>query len=802
MTPPKEEPNPPPSEPLDHRLSFTDAPPGEELADAEPETEPTPPAQPTADETVKAFEGILRPRKRQELLTEERLAQISEANFHGGIAANTLIITTGDGGEQLYRRGARGEANWERGLDQEALQRVTAVFDRPPPYNRAYACLQHNQLVIVHGPGGCGKSAAALYLAYDLQRREQVEIRKLAADTDLRRWSRSARVGRDTLYLIDGLVGTRSKEMPDHLWRELVDALKSRHAYLVISASQYVTFAAEAQAYLQVWEPPADHTAILQRHLRYYEVEEETVATWLSTDEVRQLLAKQPTPQAIYDLAHCLKGFNDGVFPSLAEALRALTISDEAAVAEWFGQAADDEERALWLALAIFNGSRFRLAQQAARLLADQIRATFSPPAAATPEPTPPKPWFQPLDDWRVRAGVELRLEDYGGQSVLPVEISRLNDPSLPQGILRYLWGRVPSFRPVLLEWLAQLGASDVSEVRIRAATAVAALAQLDYETVLRSVLERWGKESTPQTRQSLGHALRSLARSEQYGEATLLLLRDWAARGEKARVWAAARAYGLIGPDYPREAMDGWLGILARYDSLQHYRLSPTLRLSIIDPNLQPLFDSLFEAIASFFVASLAQPRVEFVRIYSQIVTALRVWLEEKDDGELFTLTSLLLFLGLMNLYIGEDSLASAEPGEAPVFQPQGAPALLVLVHFLDPQSPVLGDLAWLLERAIRTPTTRKEAIHGALHDWLVYLQATHDEQLYVSLRRVLRALARRKSFGHRWRREVGRPFEQWAARKPPSPRAAHTARRGDSALLPLPMAGRLVREVVELQG
>lgn len=800
---------PRPEEP-DDRLAK--ASPDEDVPRVEaPPNEGAPPAQEPAasvefDEPAKSFEQVLRPRNRRELIAEDKFSQIAEANFHGGIAANTLIITTGDVGDHLYRRGDPAEAHWEIGLDQEVLDRVAIVFNRPPPYEKAYDCLHHNRLVIVHGPGGCGKSAAAYYLAHEIQVQERVKIRKLSADTDLRRWSRNARAGRDSVYLIDGLLGTRSKEMPDHLWRELADALKTTHAYLVISASQYVAFAAEAQAYLQPWQPPADSASILQKHLSYFRVGEDKIAAWLSADEVKNLLAERPAPQVIYSLAHRLKQFDDGVFGSLIEALRDLALSNEGAVAEWFGLAADDEERALWLALAVFNGSRFRLAQQAAEVLAKLIRAAFEPPSATAKVPATPTPWFQPLDDWRVRAGVELRLEDYDGQSVLPVEVIRLRNPSLPQGIMHYLWGRVPRFRPVLLDWLAQLGAADTSEMRIRAATAVAALAQLEYETVLRSVLERWVKENTPQTRQSLAHALRSLARTEQYAEATFLLLRHWSAQGEIARVWAAARAYGLIGPYYPREAMDGWLGILARYNYLQHYHLSPSLRLSIIDPNLRPLFDSLFEAIASFFVAALAQPRAEFVRIYSQIITALRVWLEENDDGGLFTLTSLALFLGLMNLHIGEESLAEgdARPNEAPAFQQQGAPALLVLVHFLDPQSPALGDLAWLLGLAIRTQATRKETIHGAMHDWLVYLQSNQDEQLYAALRRMLQMLVRQPSFTHRWRREVGRPFETWAARKPPRPGPPPSSKspRPAAAPPPLPMAGRLVRDVGELQG
>ena len=756
-------------------------------------------AEPTAD-APDPLEQALRPRNRRELINEDLLYRKSEANLYGGITAGTVIINAGDRGEHLYRRGEPGEAFREFDLDESTLQRISAVFVPPRPYTRAYACLCDNGLVIVRGPAGCGKSAAAVFLAHEIRNQHGTEIRRLSADTDLHRWSGSHRVSPSTVYLIDGLLGTRAREMPDHLWRELAEELRAGRSYLVISASQYVTFGAVTQAYVQPWEPPDDSELVLARHLRLTIGDEARIKALLATEDVQKLLATRHPPQTLAWLANRLKEVDDGAL-SLAEALRVAAGSDEADVREWFDGARDDEERALWLALAVFNGSRFRLAQEAARLLTEQMREVFGQPATGAELP-PAKSWYQPDDYWRSRAGVELRLEDYDGQSPLPVEVVRLRDSSLPQGILRYLWNDVPQFRPVLLAWLARLGAGEQSETRIRAALAAAALGQLDYETVLHSVLDRWARENTPRTRQSLANALRSLATSEQYAEATLLLLRGWAEKGDKAHVWAAARAYGLIGLYYPREAMDGWLGILSRYDYLQHYRLGPTLRLSIIDPDLRPLFDSLFEAIASFFVAALDQPRADFVHIYSQVVTALRIGLEEKGDGGLFTLTSLALFLALMGLRIGEDVLVERKPDaaldEAQASMPQGAPALLVLVHFLDPRSPALDDLTWMLGLAIRTQATRKAAVHGALHDWLIYLQATHDDQLYTAQRRVLQSLVRQPSFGHRWRREVGRPFEQWAARKS----SAHRPMETKTPPPPLSLAGRLVGEVVELQG
>lgn len=768
--------------------------------------------EPDAGKPTVEFEGVLPRQDRRQLTEETTLWQAGTANFLGAASIGTFINAAGNFGDHLYRRDDRGEVDWEIGVDDVELERLVSVFVKPAPYDRAYVSLSNNRLIILRGLAGCGKSAAATFMAWEIHKHGQVAIRRLSADTDLRRWSRSDRLGRDTIYLIDGLLGTRSKEMPDHVWRELSDTLKSKNSYLVICSSQYVTFAAEAQFYIHPWEPPEDGEIVLRKHLRFNNMDEGDLTALISSSQIQGLLAKRPALQIIYLISCRLTEFDNGVFTSLEEALQGLSISDEAAVAEWFRGAVDDEERALWLALAVFNGSRFRLAQDASKLLVAQIRKTFGPPADVDKQSTQTNTWFEALgDDWRARANVELRLEDYYGHNLLPVEVARLRDPSLPQGVFRYLWGRLPRFRPVLLDWLAQLGMSEQSESRIRAATAVAFLAQLDFETVLRLVLESWVKETTRETRQSLAYALGSLALSEQYAEATFILLRNWASSREIPRVWAAARAYGIIGPYYPHEAMDGWLGILSRYDYLEHYRVSPTLHLSIVDPLLRPLFDSLFEAVASFFITALAQPRTEFIRIYAQIVTALRVWLEENDDDGLFTLTSLVLFLGLMNLRIGEDSLVEADavaegPDEVQTFRPQGAPALLVLVHNLASDNTALDDLGWLLSLAIRTRETRKATIHGALHDWLIYLQETNDEQLYVALKRVIRTLVRQPSFAvRRWRREIGLPFEQWSVRKPPKPKEKQPSKnkepRRETASPPLPMAGRLVHDVVELQ-
>jgi hypothetical protein len=793
--PPEEEtrpllPDEPDAPPPEGDAASPDTPPAEtppEAADPPPEpAAPTPPAaEPDpADSPTDDFQDVMAGRKRPDYAEERIHWQQSSANYWG----DSIGTDNSYAGDPLYRPHDHAEPVWDVPLDEkDEVRRVVTVFVPPDGYDQAFARLRDDGLIILQGAAGSGKRAGAIRLLAEVRAGGQSPIRRLPADIDLRRWLKSNQQG-EGFYLIDGFLGARAGEMPAHVWGELADALHNGRSYLVICASPSVPFTADL--YIQAWPPPRDGAAVLRSHLRYAEMDESLAAN----PEVIKLLERQLPQATIYLMARRLKEVDDGRI-SLADALRGLARNDETTAAEWFAGAANDDERALWLALAVFNGGRFRLAQDAARLLAGKIRAEFGPPGgdASSPDAPPPadkQSWFQ-VNYWRKRADVELRLEDDGGRLLLPTEVVRLGNPALPEGILRLLWHHRPDFRPVLLDWLAELGLSDQSETRVRAATTVALLASFEYETVYRQVFLRWVNANSAAARQSLAFALGTLTRTGQHVNATFVLLRNWAESREIPGVWAAARAYGVVGLAHPRAAMDGWLGILARYNYLEHYRISPTLRLSIIDPKLRPLFDSLFQAIASFFIATLEQPRADFVHAYTQIVTALRVELEAKDDDGLFTLTCLILFLGLATLRVGVES-AAGDDADSPPAQPRGAPALLVLVHFLDPDATAVDDLAWLLNRAIRAVETRKPLIAGALHDWLVYLEETQDSQLYDAFGRVLRALVRQPEFTKRSGREIGFPFEQWAARRADPHRPAQP---------PLPLAGRLVREIPELQ-
>lgn len=761
------------------------------------------------------------PPTRQTLNAERQQHSAATANFYGGVNISAFWPVSD---EPLYRPGERLESAWEGDVDAAEVQHIGFVFERPPAYGPALACLQEKRLVILHGPDGSGKSAATIHLARTIHISSQASMRVLSADANLLRWSSVGRLRRDTVYLIDGFLADRARQVADHVWRELAGSLRDANCWLVICASEFVTFGDGATPYRQQWAAPPDSALILRKHLQVADVDQGDIDRLLAAPEVTAVLNRRPSPRQIRLLAQRLVTHLDGGYDTPAEALRDFATGDETVIANWFKGAKNDEERARWLALAVFNGSRFQLALEASQKLAQRITVAFPPPKEQQRPPDdqpapPPDLWFTPLiqkDDWRTRAGVELRHEAYYGANMPTAEVVRLKNPELPRVVLGYLWDRVPEFRPVLLEWLVELGLSSQSEARIRAGTAAAFLAEREYETVLHQVLERWVAvaATSREARQSLAYALGSLVTAGRYADASFILLQNWARSSNVGRVWAATRAYGIIGLAHPRQAMDGWLDILARYDYLKEVKIDPSLRVKVIDPDLARFFTSLLEAITSFFINALTQPRPEFVRVYGEIVSSLRVNLEERDDDGLFTLTILILFLGLMTLRIDADvaplanettptvdkaaeavdeATATVEPAIGGLGSLRGreAPALLVLVHNLEDDAPALDDLGKLLGRLIQQRETRHAAIHGALHDWLAYLQETGDEQLFVALCRVMKTLVRQKSFAdRRWRREVGLALEHWTARRP-----------GRVAAPPLPLAGRLLDEITELQ-
>lgn len=671
-------------------------------------------------------------------------------------------------GQQLYDAAVQtGQVSFSS-IEGEEIQFLASVYVKPPElYDKAYACLKKHHWVVLRGRPQTGKRASAFFMAYHL-RGGVPDLHRLSAEINLKEWVTGKDLTENRIYFIEGLSGVRAQEFHAFDWELLGKTLIKKNCYLIISARESVRFNDEDMPSERVytWLSPDNARVLVEKHLHYYGVSETAVQKLFNETVVAALLNTHLPPGRARVLAERLNQYATGEVTTLEEALRGFTVYDDETVRNRLGTALDDEERAFRISLAVFSGLRYRTVEEAAA----QLSKLLATPDARIKKEDPvtlPSLFDNYVDEKLERAQAKLSTDYPTSTSLVPVEIVRFDDVAYQPALLSFVWRKVTKIRPTLLSWLCEQGSSPYREVRMRVAAAAAFLAQLEFETVVAQVLFPWAIESDREKsrlcRATLSYTFASLVSTEQYSDPALELLRRWSQSNNRQLVWAAARAYGIVGQFYPREAMERWLDILIRSKFVERHierYILESLRI-IVDEPLRPLFDSISDAISTFFVLPLTLPKEEFGRIYKQIITSLREWVDVENQPLFCILISLPLFLGLMHISITDEEIVTEESAKSEGVK--FAPALLVLANSFERDDPCLQDVAWLLSIAIRTPETRSQAINSGLYGWLSYVE--EDPKLYPALKKVLRALINEESFNHpRWHREIGRPFENWA--------------------------------------
>ena len=706
----------------------------------------------------------------RELQEMQRVASTLFAQSHIG---NVFIGQ----GQHLYNPEVKTQRIRFTSLAPDEIEKLTQVYLKPRTYDTAYKCLKENRWVILQGRPQVGKRASALYMAFELQGRTP-DLHELSPETDLKKWIDSEDLNENRIYFIDSLTGVRAQELQAYDWRTLRNVLAEKRSYLVISVKEGVRFTTDMPSeVIHTWLPPEDARTLVRKHLLCHKISSDEAKKLLEDSTVADLIKGNLSPGQASLLAERLAAYQKGEISFLDEALKGFVVYDDKSIRDRLSVAKDDSERAFHIALAVFNGARYRSVEEAT----DRLALLLSPPSKKKKDENEDEedsevfnPFFEE-DDRIERAQAELAKEYPSEDSILAVEVVRFTDPAYQPALLSFVWRKFRRIRTLILEWLREYGRDLYSDMRMRTAATVAFLAQHEFETVVIEVLRPWAYEGVSLSRQTLGYTFASLIRIEQYSDATLALLRDWSRHGNVSLVWAAARAYGVIGPYYPREAMDRWLEILRRYNFIDRHVLE-SFRI-IVDDKVRPLYQSLFDAINTFFILSLIQPKEDFVRIYKQIISSLRDWVDVDEEYLFAVLIAIPLFVELMALPIatkenekqneeddkdGEIEKKDAKKGDEEM-ESEFAPALLVLIDACEPNDPCIQDLAWLLSVSIRTQVTRRLTVNVGLFNWVAYVN--RDPYLYDALESILSALVQEEKFNHkRWHRELGRPLENWA--------------------------------------
>ncbi|KUO21160.1 hypothetical protein [Streptomyces dysideae] len=299
-----------------------------------------------------------------------------------------------------------------------------------------------------------------------------------------------------------------------------------------------------------VWQPPAA-AEVLAAHLRTH-TGEETAAELLELPAVAEFLGRSHQLREIASFADRLGKYaageatEDDVTGFSRESL-------ENQVQEWFEE---DEasihlrDKAFLVALAAFDGGPYALTAELSDLLFRFLLKTEN--SARVPE----VPVFGTHIGKRLQLARAEKYEDEEHTEWGPVtqQKARFVDERAPLVLLREVWTGHPSARPALVEWLRRLADDGRPLVRTRAASTVAVLARTDLPSAMALVIEPWATSNLFRHRLV---AVNSLTLAHVIGTPNVPRILDGWSQSEDRRLrWVAARAYALIGPELPEQAL------------------------------------------------------------------------------------------------------------------------------------------------------------------------------------------------------------------------------------------------------
>ena len=417
--------------------------------------------------------------------------------------------------------------------------------------------LRHDRVLVLSGGRFTGRRTAALML---LHRLGALPVRTLVRDT-----------GPDALA--DRFTGehparghvlcdlTPSRENPLR-WTHLLaarDRLAERDAYLVVTLDPS---AAVDDVTVEAWRPPAADD-VLSAHVRTG-TDEETAAKLLDLPQVADFLKHSHQPREAAAFAQLLCRYAAGEVA--ADAVdRFSLVSLENQVQEWFEE---DEaslhlrDKAFLVALAAFDGGPYALTAELSDLLYRFLQETENP--ARVPE----VPVFGTHVGKRLQlARAEKYLEDEHTEwGPVTQQKAAFRDERASLVLLREVWTGHPSARPALIHWLRRLADDGRPLVRTRAASTVAVLARTDLPSAMALVIEPWGTSKLFRHRLV---AVNSLTLAHLVGTPNIPRILDaWCAGDDPRLRWVAVRAYGLVGPERPEQALAALRGAVRRlYD-------------------------------------------------------------------------------------------------------------------------------------------------------------------------------------------------------------------------------------------
>ncbi|OKK10816.1 hypothetical protein [Streptomyces sp. CB02400] len=354
--------------------------------------------------------------------------------------------------------------------------------------------------------------------------------------------------GRARGYVLCDLATRRGNALRETHLLGAADRLAEQDAYAVITVGP--TAVLEDDVSPADWRPPTAED-VLAAHLRA-RTTEETAERLLGLPDVKEFLHHGHQLREVAAFAQLLGWYAAGEVTEQAVADFSL-VSLENQVQEWFEEDENTvhlRDKAFLIALAAFDDGPYALTAELSDLLYGFLQQTEN--RARVPE----IPVFGTHIGKRLQLARARRHEDEEHTEWGPVIQTKaaFHDERASLVLLREVWTGHPSARPALIAWLRHLADDGRPLVRTRAASTVAVLARTDLPSAMALVIEPWATSSRFRHRLV---AVNALTLAHHIGTPNIPRILDaWSTAEDRRLHWVAVRAYALIGPERPAQAL------------------------------------------------------------------------------------------------------------------------------------------------------------------------------------------------------------------------------------------------------
>ncbi|MEU6271794.1 hypothetical protein ABZ871_05120 [Streptomyces populi] len=448
-------------------------------------------------------------------------------------------------------------------LDPSELADHTELFVQPDGYEEAVDALRERRLLVLTGPPGSGREAAAVNLlgeALAIDGSGAGGCHRLLMPSAVLEpgWEPPVKHSGYFAVLDDGPAavarftsafgsgGARSVAQ----WTAVVAALRDSDSLLVLTGGHGLEVLAAGpggEHFAHHPLAPVDPVTVVERRVLGHggspDAYTDLHALMERTGAVAAL-REQPAVRNAARLASVISADGD----TAAEVARLRDPSEQ--VRAWFNRFREPEAVAFAFAAAVLEDSGYlTVADAAVKLRAALTEAELAPPDLRFGDRLGHE------QQW-----IELYLSDGAGLAAGPPRV-RFRNGLLSQAILGYGWNALDGWREAVLSWLHGLLRHPDLEVRARAAVGAGVLALADPQYAVHRFLTGWAGSTSWPLRQAAATALGVAGSRPETADAVWDLLRHWARGGSSAQQrrlagTAANTVGGLLGRTAPERAV------------------------------------------------------------------------------------------------------------------------------------------------------------------------------------------------------------------------------------------------------